>query len=65
MVRIRHIPRLWLTMIAQTFRKLNAVVVPMMVKVPKTEEEDLKMRNEREKNAQQPPSTGAGTGSST
>lgn len=51
--------------VSETFRKLNAVVVPMMVKVPKTEEEDLKMRNEREKNAQQPPSTGAGTGSST
>lgn len=34
---------------AQTFRKLNAVTVPTLVKVPTTEEEDLKMKAEREK----------------
>jgi heme/copper-type cytochrome/quinol oxidase subunit 4 len=34
---------------AQTFRKLNAVTVPTIVKVPKTEEEDMKMKAEREK----------------
>jgi hypothetical protein len=28
---------------------LNAVTVPMMVKVPKTDEEDRKMYEEREK----------------
>ncbi|KAG6355382.1 hypothetical protein INS49_003344 [Diaporthe citri] len=31
------------------FRKLNAVTVPAFVKVPKNEEEDLKMKAEREK----------------
>ncbi|KAK3694169.1 hypothetical protein B0T22DRAFT_373173 [Podospora appendiculata] len=34
--------------ISQAFRKLNAVTVPMIVKVPKTEEEDRKMQAERE-----------------
>ncbi|KAK1758580.1 hypothetical protein QBC47DRAFT_375121 [Echria macrotheca] len=34
---------------AEAFRKLNAVTVPMVVHVPKTEEEDQKMREEREK----------------
>jgi hypothetical protein len=33
----------------QAFRKINAVTVPVMVKVPKTEEEDKKMQSEREK----------------
>jgi len=32
----------------QAFRKLNAVTVPVIVKVPKTEEEDVKMRESRE-----------------
>ncbi|KAK3330738.1 hypothetical protein B0H66DRAFT_544724 [Apodospora peruviana] len=32
--------------ISQAFRKLNAVTVPTMVKVPKTEEEDMKMKAE-------------------
>lgn len=32
----------------QAFRKLNAVTVPTLVKVPKNEEEDLKMKAERE-----------------
>ncbi|KAG8161026.1 hypothetical protein KVR01_009290 [Diaporthe batatas] len=31
------------------FRKLNAVTVPALVKVPKTEEEDMMMKAEREK----------------
>jgi hypothetical protein len=34
----------------QGLRKLNAVTVPMVVKVPKNEEEDAKMKAEREKN---------------
>lgn len=34
--------------ISQAFRKLNAVTVPMMVKVPKNQEEDDKMRAARE-----------------
>ncbi|KAK4208033.1 hypothetical protein QBC37DRAFT_432558 [Rhypophila decipiens] len=34
--------------ISQAFRKLNAVTVPTMVKVPKTQEEDEKMRAARE-----------------
>ncbi|KAK3336312.1 hypothetical protein B0T19DRAFT_409122 [Cercophora scortea] len=34
--------------ISQAFRKLNAVTVPMIVKVPKSEEEDRKMQAERE-----------------
>ncbi|KAK0628352.1 hypothetical protein B0T17DRAFT_588495 [Bombardia bombarda] len=33
---------------SEAFRKLNAVTVPTMVKVPKTEEEDRKMIAERE-----------------
>ena len=37
------------TLSGQTFRKINAVTVPVMVKVPKTEEEDRKMQAEREK----------------
>jgi hypothetical protein len=37
----------------QTFRKLNAKTVPNLVKVPKTEEEDKKMVEERERNAGQ------------
>jgi hypothetical protein len=32
----------------QAFRKLNSVTVPVIVKVPKTEEEDLKMQQERQ-----------------
>ncbi|KAK1830189.1 hypothetical protein QBC39DRAFT_354398 [Podospora conica] len=36
-------------MFSEAFRKINAVTVPMMVKVPKTEEEDRKMQAEREK----------------
>ena len=32
----------------QAFRKLNAVTVPAFVTVPKTEEEDAKMRAERD-----------------
>lgn len=35
--------------IADTFRKLNAVTVPMFVTVPKTEEEDMKMKAARDK----------------
>jgi len=35
-------------MLLQAFRKLNAVTVPAIVKVPKTEEEDARMRDERE-----------------
>ncbi|KAK0632903.1 hypothetical protein B0T14DRAFT_505417 [Immersiella caudata] len=35
--------------VGEALRKLNAVTVPMMVKVPKTEEEDMKMYEEREK----------------
>ncbi|KAI1398373.1 hypothetical protein F4819DRAFT_489630 [Hypoxylon fuscum] len=31
------------------FRKLNAVTVPKLVTVPKSEEEDMKMRSERER----------------
>lgn len=38
-----------LTCFVQAFRKLNAVTVPAFVKVPKTEEEDMKMKAEREK----------------
>jgi hypothetical protein len=38
-----------LTMKLQAFRKLNAVTVPTVVKVPKTEDEDMKMKAEREK----------------
>jgi len=34
---------------SEAFRKINAVTVPVMVKVPKTEEEDRKMQAEREK----------------
>jgi len=34
--------------ISEAFRKLNAVTVPAFVKVPKTEEEDRKMKEERE-----------------
>jgi hypothetical protein len=34
---------------SQAFRKLNAVTVPALVKVPKNEEEDMKMKAEREK----------------
>ncbi|KAF3760029.1 hypothetical protein M406DRAFT_269825 [Cryphonectria parasitica EP155] len=34
--------------ISDAFRKLNAVTVPTFVKVPKTEEEDMKMKAERE-----------------
>ncbi|ORY55685.1 uncharacterized protein BCR38DRAFT_452132 [Pseudomassariella vexata] len=37
--------------VAEAFRKLNAVTVPTMVQVPKTEEEDLKMKAEREKSS--------------
>ncbi|CAN8099907.1 unnamed protein product [Discula destructiva] len=35
--------------ISDAFRKLNAVTVPAFVKVPKTEEDDMKMKAEREK----------------
>ncbi|TPX11274.1 uncharacterized protein E0L32_001092 [Thyridium curvatum] len=35
--------------IIDAFRKLNAITVPALVKVPKTEEEDMKMKAEREK----------------
>ncbi|KAH8779781.1 hypothetical protein F5883DRAFT_626161 [Diaporthe sp. PMI_573] len=35
--------------ISDAFRKLNAVTVPTLVKVPKNEEEDMKMKAEREK----------------
>lgn len=35
--------------VMQAFRKLNAVTVPAFVKVPKTEEEDNKMKADREK----------------
>lgn len=35
--------------VLQAFRKLNAVTVPAFVKVPKNEEEDNKMKAEREK----------------
>lgn len=35
--------------VGEALRKLNAVTVPLAVKVPKTEEEDRKMREEREK----------------
>ncbi|KAI0476583.1 hypothetical protein GGR56DRAFT_694167 [Xylariaceae sp. FL0804] len=35
--------------ISEAFRKLNAVTVPTLVKVPKNEEEDRKMREDREK----------------
>lgn len=38
-----------LTKDSQAFRKLNAVTVPTLVKVPKNEEEDMKMKAEREK----------------
>ncbi|EGY21100.1 uncharacterized protein VDAG_02624 [Verticillium dahliae VdLs.17] len=34
--------------VAQTLRKLNAVSVPRFVTVPKTEEEDAKLKSERE-----------------
>ncbi|KAK1672749.1 hypothetical protein BDP55DRAFT_557808, partial [Colletotrichum godetiae] len=34
---------------SQALRKLNAVTVPAFVKVPKTEEEDQKLKAEREK----------------
>lgn len=34
---------------AQTFRKLNAVSVPALITVPKTEEEDRKMKEERDR----------------
>ncbi|KAI5918460.1 hypothetical protein F4810DRAFT_691957 [Camillea tinctor] len=34
--------------VMEAFRKLNAVTVPMVVKVPKDEEEDMKMKAERE-----------------
>ncbi|KAI1343293.1 hypothetical protein F5Y15DRAFT_412088 [Xylariaceae sp. FL0016] len=34
--------------ISEAFRKLNAVTVPAIVKVPKTEEEDMKMQKERD-----------------
>ncbi|KAJ3953307.1 hypothetical protein N0V92_010222 [Colletotrichum tropicale] len=37
---------------SQALRKLNAVTVPTLVKVPKTEEEDQKMKAEREKRTQ-------------
>lgn len=33
---------------SQAFRKLNAVTVPTLVKVPKNDEEDMKMKAERE-----------------
>ncbi|KAH6697337.1 hypothetical protein F5X68DRAFT_272304 [Plectosphaerella plurivora] len=36
--------------LAQGLRKLNAVTVPLVVKVPKNEEEDAQMKAEREKN---------------
>ncbi|KAK0753715.1 hypothetical protein B0T18DRAFT_424217 [Schizothecium vesticola] len=36
-------------MFSEAFRKINAMTVPVMVKVPKTEEEDRKMQAEREK----------------
>lgn len=32
----------------KTFRKLNAVTVPLMITVPKTEEEDRKMQAARD-----------------
>lgn len=35
--------------VSEAFRKLNAVTVPAMVRVPKNEEEDMKMKEEREK----------------
>ncbi|KAI0018013.1 hypothetical protein F4780DRAFT_781717 [Xylariomycetidae sp. FL0641] len=34
--------------VSEAFRKLNAVTVPAVVKVPKNEEEDMKMRADRE-----------------
>ncbi|KAI1486769.1 hypothetical protein F5X96DRAFT_688378 [Biscogniauxia mediterranea] len=34
--------------VKEAFRKLNAATVPMVVKVPKDEEEDMKMKAERE-----------------
>ncbi|KAI1329993.1 hypothetical protein F5Y16DRAFT_62010 [Xylariaceae sp. FL0255] len=34
--------------VSEAFRKLNAVTVPSIVKVPKTEEEDAKMKADRE-----------------
>lgn len=37
-----------LTISSQTLRKLNAVSVPRFVTVPKTEEEDAKLKSERE-----------------
>ncbi|KAK0656189.1 hypothetical protein B0T16DRAFT_316069 [Cercophora newfieldiana] len=35
--------------VGEALRKLNAVTVPTMVRVPKTDEEDRKMQEEREK----------------
>ncbi|KAG9240290.1 hypothetical protein BJ878DRAFT_301586 [Calycina marina] len=35
--------------VSSAFRKLNAVTVPTLIKVPKTEEEDMKMKADREK----------------
>lgn len=35
----------------QAFRKLNAVTVPAFVKVPTSEEEDMKMQKEREQSS--------------
>ncbi|KAK6204059.1 hypothetical protein LQW54_008520 [Pestalotiopsis sp. IQ-011] len=37
--------------ISEAFRKLNAVTVPTMVKVPKNEEEDKKMQAERDQSS--------------
>ncbi|KAH8648494.1 hypothetical protein BX600DRAFT_442783 [Xylariales sp. PMI_506] len=37
--------------VSDVFRKLNAVTVPAFVKVPKTEEEDRKMKAEREQSS--------------
>ncbi|EJT79942.1 hypothetical protein GGTG_05024 [Gaeumannomyces tritici R3-111a-1] len=38
--------------IMNTFRKINAVTVPMLITVPKTEEEDMKMQAARDKEMQ-------------
>lgn len=35
--------------VADAFRKLNAVTVPMFVTIPKTEEDDMKMKAARDK----------------
>lgn len=40
--------KVWLTFVAQAFRKLNGMAAPAFVTVPKSHEKDMEMKAARE-----------------